>query len=81
MLACGFRSVRLQLLEAAVEEGRGEILEDRRNRRQALARGYGEGDGAPRLMAKGYGEVAERSIAEAQRLGGTSMTCRSWSVC
>lgn len=43
--------------------------EDRRNRRQALALAYGEGEGAPRLVAKGYGEVAERIIAEAQRNG------------
>lgn len=42
------------------------MVEDRRNRRQALALAYGEGDGAPRLVAKGYGEVAERIIAEAQ---------------
>lgn len=45
------------------------MAEDRRNRRQALALAYGEGDGAPRLVAKGYGEVAERIIAEAQRHG------------
>ncbi|MCY1408879.1 FlhB domain protein [compost metagenome] len=45
------------------------MAEDRRNRRQALALAYGEGDGAPRLVAKGYGEVAERIIAEAQRQG------------
>ncbi|HEY6609584.1 MAG TPA: EscU/YscU/HrcU family type III secretion system export apparatus switch protein, partial [Pseudomonas sp.] len=43
------------------------MAEDRRSRRQALALAYGEGDGAPRLVAKGYGEVAERIIAEAQR--------------
>ncbi len=45
------------------------MAEDRRNRRQALALAYGEGDGVPRLVAKGYGEVAERIIAEAQRNG------------
>lgn len=45
------------------------MAEDKRNRRQALALAYGEGDGAPRLVAKGYGEVAERIIAEAQRNG------------
>ncbi|MCQ4347277.1 EscU/YscU/HrcU family type III secretion system export apparatus switch protein [Pseudomonas stutzeri] len=38
-------------------------------RRQALALSYGEADGAPRLVAKGYGEVAERIIAEARRHG------------
>ena len=40
------------------------MAEDRRNRRQALALAYGEGDGAPRLVAKGYGEVAERALAD-----------------
>lgn len=45
------------------------MAEDGRGRRQALALAYGEGDGAPRLVAKGYGEVAERIIAEAQRHG------------
>jgi len=45
------------------------MAEDRRKRRQALALAYGEGDGAPRLVAKGYGEVAERIIAEAQSHG------------
>lgn len=39
------------------------------SRRQALALSYGDGDAAPRLVAKGYGEVAERIIAEAQRHG------------
>lgn len=39
------------------------------SRREALALAYGEGDGAPRVVAKGYGDVAERIIAEAQRHG------------
>ncbi|GAB3391004.1 EscU/YscU/HrcU family type III secretion system export apparatus switch protein [Azotobacter armeniacus] len=38
-------------------------------RRQALALAYGEGDGAPRVVAKGYGQLAERIVAEAQRQG------------
>lgn len=38
-------------------------------RRQALALAYGEGDGAPRVVAKGYGLLAERIVAEAQRQG------------
>ncbi len=43
--------------------------EQARSRRQALALAYGEGDGAPRLVAKGYGDVAERIIEEARRHG------------
>ena len=43
--------------------------EGRERRRQALALAYGEGDGAPRLVAKGYGDVAERIIEEARRHG------------
>lgn len=39
------------------------------SRRQALALSYGESDGAPRLVAKGYGDVAERIIAEARSHG------------
>ncbi len=38
-------------------------------RRQALALAYGEKDQAPRVVAKGYGSMAERIIAEAQRQG------------
>ncbi|WP_349571492.1 EscU/YscU/HrcU family type III secretion system export apparatus switch protein [Azotobacter salinestris] len=38
-------------------------------RRQALALAYGEGDGAPRVVAKGYGLLAERIVAEAHRQG------------
>ena len=45
------------------------MAEDKPNRRQALALAYGEADGAPRLVAKGYGELAERIIAEARRHG------------
>lgn len=43
--------------------------EQARSRRQALALAYGEGDGAPRLVAKGYGDVAERIIEQARRHG------------
>ena len=45
------------------------MAEDKSNRRQALALAYGEADGVPRLVAKGYGELAERIIAEARRHG------------
>ncbi|GGX80127.1 export system protein [Litchfieldella qijiaojingensis] len=38
-------------------------------RRQAVALAYGEGDSAPRVLAKGYGELAERIVAEASRQG------------
>lgn len=38
-------------------------------RRQAIALAYGEGDKAPRILAKGYGELAERIVAEAGRQG------------
>ncbi|WP_344957417.1 EscU/YscU/HrcU family type III secretion system export apparatus switch protein [Zobellella aerophila] len=36
-------------------------------RRQAVALAYGEGSQAPRVVARGYGELAERIIAEARR--------------
>ena len=38
-------------------------------RRQAVALGYREGESAPQVLAKGYGELAERIIAQAQREG------------
>ncbi|ASK34784.1 flagellar protein FhlB [Alcanivorax sp. N3-2A] len=38
-------------------------------RRRAVAMAYGEGDSAPRVVAKGYGELAERIIAEARQKG------------
>ena len=37
--------------------------------RRAVAMAYGEGDSAPRVVAKGYGELAERIIAEARQKG------------
>lgn len=45
-----------------MDEARGE-------RRQALALSYAEGDAAPRVVAKGYGRLAERIVAEAHRQG------------
>jgi flagellar biosynthesis protein len=36
-------------------------------RRQAVALAYGEGTQAPRVVASGYGELAEQIIAEARR--------------
>ncbi|MBZ0331734.1 EscU/YscU/HrcU family type III secretion system export apparatus switch protein [Halomonas sp. ANAO-440] len=38
-------------------------------RRQAIALAYRDGDDAPRVMAKGYGDMADRILAEAQRQG------------
>ena len=38
-------------------------------RRQAVALAYQENDRAPRVVAKGYGDLAERIMAEAQRQG------------
>lgn len=38
-------------------------------RLQAVALAYGEGDQAPRVLAQGYGLLAERIIAEARRQG------------
>lgn len=38
-------------------------------RRQAVALAYQESDSAPRVVAQGYGELAERIIAEARRQG------------
>ncbi|MBF1800828.1 EscU/YscU/HrcU family type III secretion system export apparatus switch protein [Alloalcanivorax profundimaris] len=36
-------------------------------RRRAVALAYREGGDAPRVLARGYGELAERIIAEARR--------------
>ncbi|APX92993.1 flagellar protein FhlB [Halomonas sp. 1513] len=38
-------------------------------RRQAVALAYQEREGAPRVLARGYGDLAERIIAEARRQG------------
>lgn len=38
-------------------------------RRQAVALAYKGEESAPRVVAKGYGELAERIMAEAQRQG------------
>ncbi|WP_431025831.1 EscU/YscU/HrcU family type III secretion system export apparatus switch protein [Halomonas sp. H5] len=40
-----------------------------RRRRQAVALAYRDGDEAPRVLAKGYGELAERIIAAARESG------------
>lgn len=37
-------------------------------RREAVALAYGQGD-TPRVVARGYGELAERIVAEARRHG------------
>ncbi|WP_116474207.1 EscU/YscU/HrcU family type III secretion system export apparatus switch protein [Zobellella maritima] len=42
-------------------------MSERESRRRAVALAYGEGDQAPRVVASGYGELAERIIAEARR--------------
>ena len=39
------------------------------SRRHAVALSYGENDQAPRVIAKGYGDIAERIIDEARRQG------------
>lgn len=38
-------------------------------RRRAVALGYDADDGAPQVLARGYGDLAERIIAEARRQG------------
>lgn len=45
------------------------MTERKPERRQAIALAYQEGDDAPRVLAKGYGDVAERIVAEAKRQG------------
>jgi len=45
------------------------MTEPTSERRQAIALTYQEGDDAPRVLAKGYGDVAERIVAEAKRQG------------
>lgn len=42
---------------------------DNDQRRRAVALAYKEGDDAPRVVAKGYGQTAERIMAEARRNG------------
>lgn len=46
------------------DEGAGSAADERR---RAVALAYREGDEAPRVVAKGYGEIAERIIEEAAR--------------
>lgn len=43
--------------------------ENREKRRQAVALAYRRGETAPRVLARGYGELAERIIDEARRQG------------
>lgn len=43
--------------------------QERDARRQAVALAYGERDDAPRVVAQGYGELAERIVEEARRQG------------
>ena len=38
-------------------------------RRRAVALAYRDGEKAPRVLARGYGEVAERIVSEARRQG------------
>ena len=42
---------------------------DHSSRREAVALAYGSGDDAPRVVARGYGRMAERIIEEARRNG------------
>ncbi|SFT56284.1 EscU/YscU/HrcU family type III secretion system export apparatus switch protein [Halomonas saccharevitans] len=42
---------------------------DSEGRRQAVALAYQDANDAPRVVAQGYGELAERIIAEATRQG------------
>ncbi|KGE77685.1 EscU/YscU/HrcU family type III secretion system export apparatus switch protein [Halomonas salina] len=41
----------------------------REARRQAVALAYQDAEGAPRVVAQGYGELAERIVEEARRQG------------
>ena len=43
--------------------------QNQEGRRQAVALAYHDSDGAPRVIAQGYGELAERIISEARRQG------------
>ncbi|WP_323846715.1 EscU/YscU/HrcU family type III secretion system export apparatus switch protein [Microbulbifer magnicolonia] len=38
-------------------------------RRRAVALAYRDGESAPRVVARGYGEMADRIVAEARRQG------------
>lgn len=42
---------------------------DPKGRRQAVALAYQDRDDAPRIVAQGYGDLAERIISEARRQG------------
>lgn len=43
--------------------------QDAKGRRQAVALAYQDANDAPRVLAQGYGELAERIIAEARNQG------------
>lgn len=45
------------------------MANDGERRRRAVALAYRDGDEAPRVVAKGYGELAERIMEEARRHG------------
>lgn len=42
---------------------------DKKPRREAVALAYASDDDVPRVVAQGYGEIAERIIAEARQHG------------
>lgn len=42
---------------------------DHEGRRQAVALAYHDNDDAPRIVAQGYGELADRIVEEAKRQG------------
>lgn len=49
-----------------MSDGRNDGRHESR-RRQAVALAYGEGSRSPRVVASGYGDLAERIIAEARQ--------------
>ncbi|MCX2780135.1 EscU/YscU/HrcU family type III secretion system export apparatus switch protein [Microbulbifer thermotolerans] len=44
-------------------------MKESEERRRAVALAYRDGDVSPRVVARGYGELAERIVAEARRQG------------
>lgn len=44
-------------------------MKESEERRRAVALTYRDGDVSPRVVARGYGELAERIVAEARRQG------------
>lgn len=53
----------------AISKRRQPMVTPGERRRQAVALAYQENDRAPRVVAKGYGDLAERIMAEAHRQG------------